>query len=362
MQNAQKPSKVVLGGAAAGRREREVTMPGRDTDPYPPPERRIARLLVAITGGSAVAFACVAFVGFQILLYAVGDRGKHTEPECTEGVVPDGCAEGLTCVGRTCMPEQNYPTRCDLDDPCGAKGTCTCDGAMQCVADVCVRKEGPSTGIDICEEPEVKAALKQLKTDCAGNITHCPAPDLQRFAIKYKDFDTLVARFPDTITVHFPGGMPPIDKGAAAWPTGQVEQFYLERLRRSSAAFQSARSIFVIARSSPGGSIVRNELFAQARSNLVKDLVLRSLAELAPADRDAVENKFFDFILSHKRRIGRDFFSERYANRFITWDMKSRDRLIAHLGAEDLGESDEAWLTQTINQVVLIVPVPCEIK
>lgn len=361
MQNAHKPSKVVIGGAAADRREREVTVTSRDPDPYPAPERRVARLLIAITGGSAVACACIAFVGFQLLLHSLGGRELNPQTfECSEGVIPDGCPEGQACMGHTCMPEQQYPTQCDLGDPCGDKGTCTCDGALECIADSCVAKK-TEIPADICEQPEVMDALKQLKAACAGNISRCPPTDLQRFAIKYKDFDTLVARFPETLTVHFPGGKPPIDKGDAAWPTGQVEQFYLDRLRRSSAAFRDARSIFVIARSSPGGNIVRNELYAQARSNLVKDLVLRSL-DLDPKARDAVENKFYDFILGHKRRIDRGFFAERFANRFITWDVKSRDRLLALIKAEDPGEADDAWATQTINQVVLIVPVPCEIK
>lgn len=361
MPSTQKPgSKVVVSPTPSARREREVTHPGREVDPYPPPERRVARLLLAITGGSALAFASVAYVGFQLVLYAAGIHKEPTKAECTEGVVPDGCPEGQVCMGRTCMPERDYPVQCDLGDPCGAKGTCTCDGAMQCVDDTCVATASKPPA-DICEQKEVKEALTQLKSACAGDLKSCPTTDLQKFAIKYKDFDTLVARFPDSITVHFPGGKPSIDRDEDPWPTGAVEEFYLERMRRSAGAFRDAKSIFVIARSSPGGNIVRNELFAQRRSTLVKDLIGRSLVD-DPATRNAVEKKFYDFILGHKRRIGRDFFAERYKNRFVTWDPRSRDRLLALISADDLSETDDAWVTQTINQVVLIVPIPCELK
>jgi hypothetical protein len=361
MQTAQRSHKVVLGGAAAGSRDREVTVPGRVAapDPFPPPERRTARLLVAITGGSAVAFACIAYVGLQILLHALGGRMGDPKPECTEGTTPDGCPDGLVCMGRTCSVEPDYgPTRCDVGDPCGAKGTCTCDGALQCVADSCVQKAS-ELPVDICEQTDVKDALKQLKVACAGNISNCPATNLQSFAINYKDFDTLIAQFPATLTVHFPGGKPPIDKGEVEWPAGTVKEFYLERIRRSAPAFREAKSVFVIARSSPGGNIVRNELFAQARSRIVKDLILDAVEY---GERDTVEGKFYDFILGHKRRIDRHFFAERFTNRFITWDQKSRDRLLGLISADELSEPNDAWVTQTINQVVLIVPVPCEIK
>lgn len=361
MQTPQKPgSKVVVSPPASARREREVTHPGREVDPYPPPERRVARLLLAITGGSALAFASIAYVGFQLVLYAAENRNEPIKPECTEGVVPDGCPEGQVCMGRTCMPERDYPVQCDLGDPCGAKGSCTCEGSMQCVNDTCVPTESePPT--NVCDRDDVKEALAQLKADCAGNLKLCPTSDLQKFAIKYKNFDTLVALFPGSITVHFPAGKPSIDNAEDPWPTGTVEEFYLERLRRSAGAFRDARSIFVIARSSPGGNIVRNELFAQKRSTVVKDLISRSLVD-DPTTRNAVEKKFYDFILGHKRRIGRDFFAERYKNRFVTWDTKSRDRLLALISADDLSAADDAWVTQTINQVVLIVPVPCELK
>lgn len=367
---AQRSRKVVLGGAAAGKSapERDGKVPGREAsaataaDVFPAGDRRTARLLVGITAGTALAFACIAFVGFQLILHTIG-IGKPPEVECTEGVLPDACGDGRFCQAGRCMVNIDLgPSRCDVGDPCGATSSCVCDGAMECVADACAMKLPPQP--DVCETPEVLDALRQLNTACAGDIRSCPAPDLGRFAIKYKNFDKLVANFPGTLTVHFPGGLPPISTTstpAEPWPKGAIEATYRERLARSADAFRAAKFIFVIARSSPGGNVVRNELFAQERGKVVKQLILDALA-LPNKERDEIEGKFRDFILGPKRKLDRAFFAERFANRFITWDQGSRERLLHHLPAEELSEADETWVQQTINQVVVIVPVACEVK
>lgn len=70
-----------------------------------------------------------------------------------------------------------------------------------------------------------------------------------------------------------------------------------------------------------------------------------------------------EFILGPKRRIDRDMFAQRYSNHFVTWNKASRDLLLRLLKTADpLSDDDAQWLDDTINQVVLIVPVPCDLK
>lgn len=363
--DGQRPTKVIVAsGAASPRREREVTLPGRAEASQPelpasPAELRITRLLLATSVGAAIAFAFASAVAFQLILYSLrGGQPLAAEPVCVEGNIPEGCPDGEFCQAGQCQPIPPVG-RCDVGDPCGAKGTCECAAPMTCEADTCTLAEPPPQAT--CDNPVVQAALKQLEADCAGDIRSCPGNNLQKFAIKYDQFDWLMAQFPRTVSVHFPGKQPPIDAKEPEWPTGPVRDYYLERLRASAPALKAAKYIFIISRSSPGGNPRRNELYAQARGKKVKDLLVAAL-DLPTAERDQLEGKFRDFVLGNKLHLEPEFFADRYANRFITWSASSRDRLVALLAAKDIAEADRAWADQMINQVVLVVPVDCELK
>lgn len=353
-------TKVVAQVSPAARPpEREVTMPGRSEPPRPvasPGELRTTRLLVVITAVSGLAFAILAMVGFQLLIHIFRPQGPAVGLECDEDTRP--CPEDQFCQAGHCRPVPD--AYCQIGDPCDQ---CTCEDPMSCQSGVCSAPVPTEPPVDVCDKPEIQQALAQLDKECKGDIGRCGPSALHKFAMRYQGFDDLLSAFPETITLHFPGGKPPLtpDK-AAPWPDAKTKAYYIENLTRSVAALRRAKFIFLIARSSPNGNARLNGLFAQQRGILAKDLLYATL-DLGIAERDAFSKKFRDFTLGPKRRLGRDFFAQRYENRFITWSKNISKQFLSLLKTtKPMTEKDAEWLDDTINQVVVIVPVYCELK
>jgi hypothetical protein len=340
--------------------EREATVPGRSAPPprtssVTPAEVRATRLLVAISAAAGLAFAIVAVVGFQLIIYLVRGPAGPPGPECVEGDPSRGCQQGLYCQAGRCRPEIQSSI-CEAGDPCNS---CECVAPMSCDAGVCAVPVAPAP-VDVCDRPDIQKLLAALERDCQGDLGSCPAGSLSKFAMKYEGFNELMAGFGDTLTIHFPAGMPPLD-GSDAWPDPETRERYLERLRPLAPALRDAKSVFIIARASPHGSRTQNEKFAKRRWFVARDLLY---SVLEPAERDALGRKFREFILGPRLNFDRDFFTQRYGNRFVTWDRPSRDKLLDLLRKQTPIDDDDDldWMTNTINQVVLIVPVPCELK
>jgi len=336
--------------------EREITVPGRKDPPRAvvasPGELRTARLLVGITATAALAFALVAFIGFKLILDNIRPEATSVA-ECVDDM---GCDEGQLCQTGRCRASPSESI-CELNDPCGT-GECECEPPMTCNAGVCVDPVPPPP--PACDDPELQKALARLDKECQGNLGTCKLGSLTKFAMRNKAFDALISAFPDVITLHFEAGKPPLDDNP--WPDAKTRDHYVERLARSKAALEAAKYIFIIARSSPHGNPRRNDLFAQKRSIHTKELLFAAL-DMTVAQRDAFGAKLREFILGPKRKIGREFFAQRYSNHFITWSKSSHNLLLKLIKSEQpLSERDEQWADDTINQVVLIVPVACELK
>ena len=348
-------SRVVVSSTAKPRSgEREITVPGRKDAPRvaaaSPGELRTARLLVGITTAAGLAFAIVAFVGFQLILYNIRPDTASVA-ECVEDM---DCDEGQLCQTGRCRASSDESI-CEPGDSCGP---CSCKAPMSCKADLCTEPEPPPP--PACDDPELQKALARLEKECKGNLGTCEPGSLEKFAMKDKSFDALISAFQGVITVHFETGKPPLD--GTTWPDAKTRAYYVERLRRSAEALRTAKYIFIIARSSPHGNARRNGLFAQQRSIHTKELLFAAL-DLSVAERDAFGAKFREFILGPKRKLDREFFAQRYSNHFITWSKISHDLLLKLIKSDEVSSKrDEQWADDTINQVVLVVPVTCELK
>lgn len=348
-------SRVVVSSTAKPRSsEREITMTGRKDAPRvvgaAPGELRTTRLLVGITAAAGLAFAIVASIGFKLMIGIIRVETPSTA-ECSEDM---DCDEGQLCQTGRCRASTEEST-CEPGDACGA---CNCVAPMSCNDGLCADPSPPPR--DVCDDPEVQKALARLEKECKGNLDTCAPGSIEKFAMKDKSFDALISAFPGIITLHFDAGKPPLDD--KTWPDATTKAHYVERLRRSTATLRAARYIFIIARSSPHGSIRRNELFAQQRGIRTKELLFAAL-DLPLAERDAFSAKFREFVLGPRRKLGRDFFAQRYSNHFITWNKNSHNLLLKLIKSEEvLSEHDEQWADDTINQVVLVVPVTCELK
>jgi hypothetical protein len=351
-------------------RHSEDTIPGRLTSPEPRlsnAELSQTRKLVWLISALALAFALIGIVLFQLLIHAIRGNVAIAGPgqrsaECSEGAVPDGCGDGFVCRGQYCVPDDyEAPSGGQTGDNCGTADDAPCRAGLQCVGGQCA---APEPAVDVCERPAVVKALANLKAKCAGDIDVCPKSDLKKYAIDNPDFDQLMSEFPGTVTMHFPTGSPPLSKRDKPWPTAEVRKYYLDKLAAAMPTLRKARHVFIISRSSSGGDSRRNDAFAQARSTLTKNLILETLVSASDGDvllRDTMRGKFADFLLGPQKQIDVALFRNRYANRAITWSEKAQRMLGALIQKETVTPEDEQWRNRVINQVVFVVPVPCEL-
>jgi len=354
-------------------RQREETLPGRFTSPEPrvsAAELAQTRKLVVLLVLLALAFALIGIVLFKLLIYAIRGSVASSGPikppaECSEGADPDGCSAGFICRSRFCVEDvYDDPTK-QAGDACGAADNAPCKTGLQCLDGRCV---APPPALDVCEQLAVIKALANLRAKCAGDIDVCPKSDLKNYAIDNPDFDQLMSEFPGTVTMHFPTGAPPLSQRDPPWPTPTVRKYYLGKLAAAMPALRNARHVFIISRSSAGGDARRNDAFAQQRSTLTKTLILEALSASGDSDvlvRDTMRGKFADFMLGPQKQIDADLFRSRYANRAITWSEKSQRMLgdlVAKETATPITPEEDGWRDRVINQVVFVVPVPCDLK
>ena len=356
MPDPRDPKAIIPATAKATLGEREITIPGRKAPPRvrfaSPGELRMVRLLVAISAASSLVFGLIAFIGFQLILFTLRCEPPSTA-ECLDDV---DCGDGQLCQNRRCRASPSESI-CEVNDPCGAD-ECSCEPPMACTAGICVDPTPAAPAA--CDDPELQKVLARLQKECKGDLGTCKPGSLDKFAMKDKSFDTLISAFPDVITLHFDAGKPPLDDNA--WPDARTRAYYVQRLARSRDVLLAAKHIFIIARSSPHGNTRRNGLYAQKRSIHTKEMLFAAL-DLGVADRDAFSAKFLDFVLGPRRKIDRGFFAQRYSNHFITWSKSSHNLLLKLIKSDEvLSEHDEQWADDTINQVVLIVPILCELK
>lgn len=356
-------TKVIIN--QAGEREREETIPGRVLiEPkLSAAEVGHTRKLVGVTMAAGTALGLLGVVLFQVFIDVVTNirgPGVKAYSECVEDGEPT-CAEGQVCRYNRCVDDHYVaPSTCQAGDACGP-GVCECGAGLTCSDAVCA---APPTEVDVCEKPAVKSALAKLIAQCAGDIDACPASDLRKYAIESAEFDKLLAEFPGTVTLHFNSGAPPIDAGAAAWPPKPVHEHYLAELKPTLPHLAKARHIFIISRSSAFGDPRRNDKYAQARSMRTKELIIEALGR-DPATtiqtRDGMRAKFADFLLGRNKPVDVGLFRSRYANRAVTWSDNSERMLRDLIARPELSAEDAKWLDRVMNQVVFVVPVPCDL-
>lgn len=327
-----------------------------------PSESSQTRKLVGVMASLAVALALMAIAVFQLVVHMLREpMALKFSPisECTEDGEP-GCGEGKVCRSGRCIDDVYVAlSTCQAGDACGP-GVCDCGPGLDCENGSCA---APPASAPVCEKPEVLAALTKLRASCAGDFDRCPPQDLKRFAIENPAFDRLLGEFPGTLTLHFPTGAPPIAAGKT-WPTAATREHYLQRLAPAVPHLAAAEHIFIIARTSSVGDPRRNEKYAQTRSRTTKDLILeatsRELRGNLAAHND-MRAKFADFMLGREKPVTVDLFRSRYANRAMTWSDDSERMLRDLLNRDKLTPEDALWLDRVINQVVFVVPIPCEL-
>ncbi|HRI09052.1 MAG TPA: hypothetical protein PKW35_14620, partial [Nannocystaceae bacterium] len=226
-------------------------------------ELRAHRHMLAISAISgltfgAVLFACVELLDMWLSANFKGAAGLQTE--CAEDrpcPSPAVCSATGKCI--TIAAASGETPSCSPGDPC--ESGCACEAPMECKAGVCTPPELPPA---VCDDPQVKGLLATITEKCGPDFRTCPETDLEKYIIESDTFIEVLAKFPDTITVHFDHGTPPIR--GKSWPPAAIADHYRAGLGspRNRKAIESASHIFLIGAASGSSKGKQNLNFARA--------------------------------------------------------------------------------------------------
>lgn len=330
--------------------------------PPAPEEVRSARLLLGVTLTTGVVLGLMGVVLLQLFVALLNQTAPSVEferrgPVCTEGSTQD-CEAGEVCRRGQCVKARR-PKDCQVGDPCGIEGaTCTCAAPLTCERSLC---QAPEQVAAACDDPDVQRVLRGVAEICKNDWESCPAEDLERLALSSKDFDGVLAKFPNTISVHFPGNKPSIQRGGARWPVDLERAFYRSQFGKDvvAEALRDAQEIIIIGRSSEGGKEDDNFRYSRLRANAVLDM-LRENARSPEEARD-LGRKVKRLLLGSRKVLELEFFRDHYANRMIAWSEDEQATLRANIADDRLRGKERSETRRIANQVVFVVPVPCRL-
>lgn len=340
-----------------GELPREASVSHHDT--------RATRLLLGVTlttGGTlgflgVVLLQLIAALNTPPPMVGAGEGRGAIGPMCQDGS-DQGCDEGEICLGGRCVLAKKAD-ECQLGDACGtAAAMCTCGGELRCVDHVC---QAPERATATCDDATVAEVLKGIAESCDGDLGTCDADKLGNFAVESKDFDAVLAKFPSTITVHFPDKSPPLES-RRVWPVDPMQAHYRSRLahRFVVEALAKAEDVLLIGRSSEGGQVSENYEYSRLRVEAVKDLLMANVR--TQDEQKVLLGKIHKLLLSNRRVLAADFFSKHYTNRLIAWSREVEETLRANIAGYDaLRGRGRAWTNRILNQVVFVVPLPCKL-
>lgn len=325
---------------------------------------RDTRLLTALTVLSAVTVAFCFALAFKVSQYSHGPRGTAASQtpadECREGEIPSGCADGETCQSGACVVP-GAPSRCERGALCDEG--CTCEEPLACDSrNVCTLAQDPG----LCDDINVLDFLRLLQEKC-GDASKCESKDLDKYAIDYADFLSLMTQFPSTLAIHFPDGKPkPL--AARRWPNDEESTHYLNRLRDHIAQLLAADRIIMVGLASEDrrhkGDAEANRAITLQRLVTTHNLIYRSAASvLKPDEAEAINAKVRFINLGDQRAIDANFSKKRHGNVTIAWNPETEKdlrRLVED--SSDASPAELRWLKRTLNQVVFIIPIPCKLS
>jgi hypothetical protein len=289
------------------------------------------------------------------------------------------CPAGHYCNIDTCV-------KIEVDPECGEGESCRecdCKSGLVCHHNTCMAPNMVEEVPLICQEDEnLSKAVKRLVELCKtrkadpGKIVStasCSVQEWEELALKDKDFDLMLAAFPNRFAVHFP-----IGRRASRAATGRSRG---PRPRdRADPAYRQvlgeAKQIFVIGRASPDGDPETNHVLALARMNLVSEMIEKVVHEgMTPTERAKHPIHSRSFTLPTTRPIRPEKYDRVYylknppgskslgLDPLMAWDEKSRKDLKTKLGdtalINEVGSPEYAKLLNAINRVVLVIPIPC---
>lgn len=322
-------------------------------------EVRAHRHMLAISAISGLTLGAVLFAAVELLDMWLSANFKGATGLQTECSADRPCPSPAVCSAGECITlvaPNSDPPSCSPGDSCD--GACACEAPMECKANVCTPPELPPAA---CDDPQIRRLLATITEKCGPDFRTCPESDLEKYIIESGTFLEVLTKFPDTITVHFDEGTPPLR--GKAWPPAAIADHYRAGLGapRNRKALDGATHIFLIGAASGSAANKQNLRYARARANIVGDWI----AELgdSPTGRAALTKKVRPVNLGAKQQpLTVDFFREHYRNSRVTWSSDADNGL--RLGLKSYSSYDKwgrDWIDNTIRQVVFVIPINCDL-
>lgn len=345
-------------------------------------------LLVVLTSMMTITILAVIY----LVAFAGADDQEFLPPEGVARVIqPEvprcdaSSLETMTCpAGHYC--NINTCVKIEVDPECGEGESCRecdCKTGLLCHHNTCMAPHMVEEVPLICQEDEnLSKAVKRLVELCKtrkadpGKIVSaasCSVQEWEELALKDKDFDLMLAAFPNRFAVHFPIGRP--SPARRDWPKLEDRDHVIGQIKAYRQVLGEAKQIFVIGRASPDGDPESNHVLALARMNLVSELIEKVVHDgMTPIEAAKHPIHSRSFTLPTTRPIRPESYDRVYLKNppgskslgldpLMAWDEKSRKDLRSKLGdtalINEVGSPEYAKLLNAINRVVLVIPIPC---
>jgi len=319
---------------------------------------RESRLLIAI-----LPTLCVA----TWLLGVLAWQASQLPVECAAS---DECSRGYYCLKSVCVADAALGTSerkpaCRAGNSCPS-GDCVLpqDSDLQCIDDHYSR----IVGAEVCRKKEAVDFIQEAVKKC-GDASQCTPAQLKELVITTGDFDGLLREFDTVFAVHFDYGRPrswEVRGMSPKWNKTRVH--YVDNLRPLIPTLASAEVVLLVATASSTSVDDNDKNGVMALRRLLE---ARHLIEEAarttrgPDGGNAVDTLpiIKDANLSDAWPLDGDRYSLLSLKRSILWDKPNEDRFLRVIDSRgEVAPEQQAWVEETINQAVFVIPIPCRIE
>ena len=334
----------------------------------------IAKLLTVFTGCMALLVVAITVMMLQESCESptrppiIDDEGSPPPIECDLSR-PDGtdCPRGAVCLQNKCESVAS-PRVCSEGEGCD---DCECDVGLICQSSRCERKgKVPAE----CRAPAVQKAVQRLQRQCEERKDGlsrgaCSADEWMAIAFKDPEFFEILSVFKHRFTVHFPENIPSRGRELSKRDRGH----FIAEIGHLKKTLTAAKQIFIISRASPDGVPALNSALAQARMDVVYQIVTEVVQQGVPRS-EWQPLPVFPWPLDSTKWVSPREFNAKF--REPTFKMEHEispiiapvgrtprieellDKAAQPGGVLDDGESKE--LIPELNRMVLVVPILCD--
>lgn len=286
------------------------------------------------------------------------------EPQCPDGAT---CNEFGRCIGADIVEEETPIVECEIGQH---TSTCRCPDHLDVRDGVCVE---PASN-EACEHHDVAQILTRLDHACSderatapGRLGACERTALDDVILESHRDTLKIARLfrGQSFTLHFERGTPA--SSATRWPSAAEQQPMLKHVKGMLETIEPRGYVLLVALASATGTRQVNYKLAAHRSDaavLLLGKARRAFPELAERLADV---GLLVGLIGYEQHAALNLatFDEIWGatGRYRGWDEASTRRMTSALTAwraGSLARAELEWLTRTVNQSVLVIPLPCQ--